>query len=217
MGKIIGIDLGTTNSVVAFLEGGNPKVIPSHEGTNTTPSVVALGKNEVTGIPAKRQQVVNPKNTIFSVKRLMGRMYSDPEVQKLVKDMPYAIVEGKNGMACVEVDGKVYTPQEISAKVLAKLKADAESFLGEPVTEAVITVPAYFNDAQRSATKEAGQIAGLEVKRIVNEPTAASLAYGLDKKTAEKIVVYDLGGGTFDVSILSIEDGIFEVKADLGF
>lgn len=216
MGKIIGIDLGTTNSVVAFLEGGNPKVIPSHEGTNTTPSVVALGKNEVTGIPAKRQQVVNPKNTIFSVKRLMGRMYSDPEVQKLVKDMPYAIVEGKNGMACVEVEGKVYTPQEISAKVLAKLKADAESFLGEPVTEAVITVPAYFNDAQRSATKEAGQIAGLEVKRIVNEPTAASLAYGLDKKTAEKIVVYDLGGGTFDVSVLEIGDGLFEVKATNG-
>lgn len=216
MGKIIGIDLGTTNSVVAFLEGGNPKVIPSHEGTNTTPSVVALGKNEVTGIPAKRQQVVNPKNTIFSVKRLMGRMYSDAEVQKLVKDMPYAIVEGKNGMACVEVDGKVYTPQEISAKVLAKLKADAESFLGEPVTEAVITVPAYFNDAQRSATKEAGTIAGLDVKRIVNEPTAASLAYGLDKKTAEKIVVYDLGGGTFDVSVLEIGDGLFEVKATNG-
>lgn len=216
MGKIIGIDLGTTNSAVVFLEGGNPKVIPSHEGTNTTPSVVALGKNEVVGIPAKRQQVVNPKNTIFSVKRLMGRMYSDPEVQKLVNDMPYAIVEGKNGMACVEVDGKVYTPQEISAKVLAKLKADAESFLGEPVTEAVITVPAYFNDAQRSATKEAGTIAGLEVKRIVNEPTAASLAYGLDKKTNEKIVVYDLGGGTFDVSVLEIGDGLFEVKATNG-
>jgi len=216
MGKIIGIDLGTTNSAVVFLEGGNPKVIPSHEGTNTTPSVVALGKNEVVGIPAKRQQVVNPKNTIFSVKRLMGRMYSDPEVQKLVHDMPYAVVEGKNGMACVEVDGKVYTPQEISAKVLAKLKADAESFLGEPITEAVITVPAYFNDAQRSATKEAGAIAGLEVKRIVNEPTAASLAYGLDKKTNEKIVVYDLGGGTFDVSVLEIGDGLFEVKATNG-
>jgi len=216
MGKIIGIDLGTTNSAVVFLEGGNPKVIPSHEGTNTTPSVVALGKNEVVGIPAKRQQVVNPKNTIFSVKRLMGRMYSDPEVQKLVHDMPYAVVEGKNGMACVEVDGKVYTPQEISAKVLAKLKADAESFLGEPITEAVITVPAYFNDAQRSATKEAGTIAGLEVKRIVNEPTAASLAYGLDKKTNEKIVVYDLGGGTFDVSVLEIGDGLFEVKATNG-
>jgi molecular chaperone DnaK len=216
MGKIIGIDLGTTNSAVVFLEGGNPKVIPSHEGTNTTPSVVALGKNEVVGIPAKRQQVVNPKNTIFSAKRLMGRMYSDPEIQKLIHDMPYAIVEGKNGMACVEVDGKVYTPQEISAKVLAKLKADAESFLGEPITEAVITVPAYFNDAQRSATKEAGQIAGLEVKRIVNEPTAASLAYGLDKKTNEKIVVYDLGGGTFDVSVLEIGDGLFEVKATNG-
>lgn len=216
MGKIIGIDLGTTNSAVVFLEGGNPKVIPSHEGTNTTPSVVALGKNEVVGIPAKRQQVVNPKNTIFSAKRLMGRMFSDPEVQKLIHDMPYSIVEGNNGMACVEVDGKVYTPQEISAKVLAKLKSDAESFLGEPVTEAVITVPAYFNDAQRSATKEAGQIAGLEVKRIINEPTAASLAYGLDKKTNEKIVVYDLGGGTFDVSVLEIGDGLFEVKATNG-
>ena len=216
MGKIIGIDLGTTNSAVVFLEGGNPKVIPSHEGTNTTPSVVALGKNEVVGIPAKRQQVVNPKNTIFSAKRLMGRMFSDPEIQKLKKDMPYAIVEGNNGMACVEVDGKIYTPQEISAKVLAKLKSDAEAFLGEPVTEAVITVPAYFNDAQRSATKEAGQIAGLDVKRIINEPTAASLAYGLDKKTNEKIVVYDLGGGTFDVSVLEIGDGLFEVKATNG-
>ena len=216
MGKIIGIDLGTTNSAVVFLEGGNPKVIPSHEGTNTTPSVVALGKNEVVGIPAKRQQVVNPKNTIFSAKRLMGRMFSDPEIQKLKKDMPYAIVEGNNGMACVEVDGKIYTPQEISAKILAKLKSDAEAFLGEPITEAVITVPAYFNDAQRSATKEAGQIAGLDVKRIINEPTAASLAYGLDKKTNEKIVVYDLGGGTFDVSVLEIGDGLFEVKATNG-
>ena len=216
MGKIIGIDLGTTNSAVVFLEGGNPKVITSHEGTNTTPSVVALGKNDIVGIPAKRQQIVNPKNTIFSAKRLMGRMYSDPEIQKLKNDMPYAIVEGKNGMACIEVEGKVYTPQEISAKVLAKLKADAESFLGEPVTEAVITVPAYFNDAQRSATKEAGTIAGLDVKRIINEPTAASLAYGLDKKTNEKIVVYDLGGGTFDVSVLEIGDGVFEVKATNG-
>jgi len=216
MGKIIGIDLGTTNSAVVFLEGGNPKVIPSHEGTNTTPSVVALGKNDVVGIPAKRQQIVNPKNTIFSAKRLMGRMYSDPEIQKLKADMPYNIVEGNNGMACVEVEGKVYTPQEISAKVLAKLKADAESFLGEPVTEAVITVPAYFNDAQRSATKEAGTIAGLDVKRIINEPTAASLAYGLDKKSNEKIVVYDLGGGTFDVSVLEIGDGVFEVKATNG-
>ncbi len=216
MGKIIGIDLGTTNSAVVFLEGGNPKVIPSHEGTNTTPSVVALGKNDVVGIPAKRQQIVNPKNTIFSAKRLMGRMYSDPEIQKLKNDMPYSIVEGKNGMACIEVEGKVYTPQEISAKILTKLKADAESFLGEPITEAVITVPAYFNDAQRSATKEAGTIAGLDVKRIINEPTAASLAYGLDKKTNEKIVVYDLGGGTFDVSVLEIGDGVFEVKATNG-
>ncbi len=215
MAKIIGIDLGTTNSAMAVMEGGNPKVIPSAEGNNTTPSVVAPAQNLV-GVPAKRQQVVNPKNTIFSVKRLMGMKYDSPEVKALKTDYPYTIVEGKNGMAAVEVEGKVYTPQEISAMILRKLKSDAEKFLGHEVTEAVITVPAYFDDAQRNATKEAGQIAGLEVKRIINEPTAASLAYGLDKKANEKIVVYDLGGGTFDVSVLEVGDGVFEVKSTSG-
>jgi molecular chaperone DnaK len=215
MGKIIGIDLGTTNSAMAVMEGGQAKIIPNAEGTNTTPSVVAPASNLV-GIPAKRQQVVNPKNTVYSVKRLMGRKFSEPEVQELQKEFPFTIVEGQNGMAAVEVEGKVYTPQEISAMILRKLKSDAEKYLGAPVTEAVITVPAYFNDAQRSATKEAGQIAGLEVKRIINEPTAASLAYGLDKKTAEKIAVYDLGGGTYDISILEIGEGVFEVKATNG-
>ena len=215
MSKIIGIDLGTTNSCMAVMEGGQPKVIVNAEGANTTPSIVVPDQS-IVGVPAKRQQVVNPKNTVFSIKRLMGMKYSDPEVQKLVKEYPYAIVEGKNGMACVEVEGKVYTPQEISAKILSKLKADAEVYLGQTITDAVITVPAYFNDAQRTATKEAGQIAGLDVKRIINEPTAASLAYGLDKKANEKIVVYDLGGGTFDVSVLEIGDGVFEVKATNG-
>src|SRR3989338_8362639 len=216
MSKIIGIDLGTTNSCMAVMEAGQPKVIPNLEGGNTTPSVVAPTPNLV-GVPAKRQQVVNPKNTVFSVKRLMGMRFSDPEVQHLKKDYPYTIVEGKNGMACLEIEDKVYTPQEISAKILAKLKTDAERFLGQTVTEAVITVPAYFNDAQRSATKEAGQIAGLDVKRIINEPTAASLAYGLDKKhNSHKIAVYDLGGGTFDVSILEIGEGVFEVKSTNG-
>ncbi len=217
MGKIIGIDLGTTNSCVAVMESGQPKVIPNLEGANTTPSIVAFNTSgDAVGVSAKRQQVVNPKNTIFSVKRLMGMRFDSPEVQKIKKDYPYAIVEGANGMAAVEIDGKVFTPQEISAKILQKLKADAEKFLGQPITEAVITVPAYFNDSQRTATKEAGQIAGLEVKRIINEPTAAALAYGLDKKKNEKIVVYDLGGGTFDVSILEIGDGVFEVKATNG-
>ena len=216
MSKIIGIDLGTTNSCMAVMESGQPKVIPNLEGGNTTPSVVAPTSNLV-GVPAKRQQVVNPKNTVFSVKRLMGMRFSDPEVQHLKKDYPYTIVEGKNGMACLEIEDKVYTPQEISAKILAKLKTDAERFLGQTVTEAVIAVPAYFNDAQRSATKEAGQIAGLDVKRIINEPTAASLAYGLDKKhNSHKIAVYDLGGGTFDVSILEIGEGVFEVKSTNG-
>jgi molecular chaperone DnaK len=187
------------------------------EGANTTPSIVAFNKSgDSVGVSAKRQQVVNPKNTVFSVKRLMGMRFDSPEVQKLKKDYPYAIVEGKNGMASVEIEGKVYTPQEISAKILQKLKADAEKFLGQTITEAVITVPAYFNDSQRTATKEAGQIAGLEVKRIINEPTAAALAYGLDKKKSEKIVVYDLGGGTFDVSVLEIGDGVFEVLATNG-
>lgn len=215
MSKILGIDLGTTNSCMAIMEGGQPKVIVNAEGTNTTPSVVVADQN-IVGIPAKRQQVVNPKNTIFSVKRLMGRKYSDPEVQELKKDYPYEIVEGKNGLACVKVGDKTYTPQEISAKILAKLKTDAEKFVGGAIKEAVITVPAYFDDAQRNATKEAGQIAGLEVKRIINEPTAAALAYGLEKKANEKIAVYDLGGGTYDVSILEIGDGVFEVKATNG-
>lgn len=215
MSKIIGIDLGTTNSCMAVMEGGKTKVIPNAEGANTTPSIVVPDQNMV-GIPAKRQQVVNPKDTIFSIKRLMGRKYSDPEIQKLKKQYPYEIVEGKNGLACVEVNGKKYTPQEISAMILSKLKADAEKFLGQKITDAVITVPAYFNDPQRTATKEAGQIAGFTVKRIINEPTAASLAYGLDKKKNEKIVIYDLGGGTFDVSILEIGDGVFEVKSTNG-
>ena len=216
MPKIIGIDLGTTNSAMAVMEGGSYKVIPNLEGGNTTPSVVAVGVAELVGVPAKRQQVVNPRNTVFSIKRLMGRHFGDAEVSQLQKTMPYEIVEGKNGMACVKIEGKVYTPQEISAKILAKLKTDAEKFLGQAITEAVITVPAYFNDAQRTATKEAGQIAGLDVKRIINEPTAAALAYGLDKKKSEKIAVYDLGGGTFDVSILEIGDGVFEVKSTNG-
>jgi molecular chaperone DnaK len=215
MAKIIGIDLGTTNSAMAVMESGQPKVIPNSEGGNTTPSVVAPSANLV-GVAAKRQQVVNPRNTVFSVKRLMGMKYTDPEVAEMKKNYPYNIVEGQNGMAAVEVDGKTYTPQEISAKTLAKLKADAEKFLGQPITEAVITVPAYFNDAQRTATKEAGQIAGFDVKRIINEPTAAALAYGLDKNKAQKIAVYDLGGGTFDVSILEIGEGVFEVKSTNG-
>jgi len=215
MSKILGIDLGTTNSCMAVMEGGTTKVIPNSEGGNTTPSIVVPDQN-IVGVPAKRQQVVNPKNTIFSIKRLIGRKYSDPNIQKIKKDYPYEIVEGKNDLACVEVEGKVYTPQEISAKILAKMKADAEAFLGQKITDAIITVPAYFNDSQRTATKEAGQIAGFDVKRIINEPTASSLAYGLDKKKNEKIIVYDLGGGTFDVSILEIGDGVFEVKATNG-
>jgi molecular chaperone DnaK len=215
MSKILGIDLGTTNSCMAVMEGGTTKVIPSAEGGNTTPSIVVPDQN-IVGVPAKRQQVVNPRNTVFSIKRLMGRKYSDPEIQKIKKNYPYEIVEGQNDLACVEIEGKIYTPQEISAKILAKMKADAETFLGQKITEAIITVPAYFNDSQRTATKEAGQIAGFEVKRIINEPTASALAYGLDKKKNEKIIVYDLGGGTFDVSILEIGDGVFEVKATNG-
>ncbi len=215
MSKIIGIDLGTTNSCAAIMESGSPKVIHNSEGANTTPSIV-VPDQDIVGVSAKRQQVVNPKNTVFSIKRLMGRKFSDPEVQELKKNYPYEIVETSNGLAGVEIEGKIYTPQEISAKILAKLKADAEKFTGTTITDAVITVPAYFNDSQRTATKEAGQIAGLNVKRIINEPTAAALAYGLDKKTNEKIVVYDLGGGTFDVSVLEIGDGVFEVKATNG-
>lgn len=215
MAKIIGIDLGTTNSAMAVMEGGKPKVIHSAEGGNTIPSVVNPVKN-VVGTPAKRQAIVNPKETIFSVKRLMGRKLDDPEVQRDLKWLPYEVKAGKNGMAVVAVDGKEYTPQEISAMVLSKIKADAEAYLGDKVTEAVITVPAYFDDSQRQATKQAGEIAGLNVQRIINEPTAAALAYGLDKQNAHTIAVYDLGGGTFDVSILELGDGVFEVKSTNG-
>jgi molecular chaperone DnaK len=215
MAKIIGIDLGTTNSAMAVMEGGKPKVIHSAEGENIIPSVVNPTKN-IVGRVAKRQAIVNPKETIFSVKRLMGRKFSDPEVQRDIKWLPYTIKEGKNGMAVVEVEGKEYTPQEISAMILQKIKADAESYLGEKVTDAVITVPAYFDDAQRQATKQAGEIAGLNVQRIINEPTAAALAYGLDNSHAHTIAVYDLGGGTFDISILELGDGVFEVKSTNG-
>jgi molecular chaperone DnaK len=215
MSKIIGIDLGTTNSCVAVMEGGAPKVIYSSEGRNVIPSVVDPIKN-IVGDVAKRQMVINPKSTIFSVKRLMGRKFNDKSVQADMKWLPYVIKAGKNDMAVVEVGGRQFTPQEISAKVLAKIKADAEHYLGETVTQAVITVPAYFDDSQRQATKQAGEIAGLEVLRIINEPTAAALAYGLDKKNAHTIAVYDLGGGTFDISVLELGDGVYEVKATNG-
>lgn len=216
MSKIIGIDLGTTNSVVAVLEGGQPKVIPAADtGRNVTPSVVEPVKNLV-GDVAKRQMILNPKSTVYSVKRLMGRRAADTEVKKTQGMVPYEIKAGKDGTAVVFVEGKEYTPQEISAKVLGKLKKDAESYLGETVTNAVITVPAYFDDNQRSVTKQAGEIAGLKVDRIINEPTAAALAYGLDKKNAHTIAVYDLGGGTFDISILELGEGVFEVKATNG-
>jgi len=220
MAKIIGIDLGTTNSVVAVMEGGDPTVIANAEGNRTTPSVVAFAKdgNRLVGITAKRQAVVNPENTIFSVKRLMGRRHDDVETKRTQGMVPYTIAEGPNGDARVSIPSKnkVYTPQEISAMVLSKLKRDAESYLGEDVKQAVITVPAYFNDSQRQATKDAGQIAGLEVLRIINEPTAAAVAYGLDKKTDETILVFDLGGGTFDVSVLEVGDGVIEVKSTNG-
>lgn len=222
MSKIIGIDLGTTNSVVAVMENGSAKVIPSSEGPNTVPSIVALKKDgeRIVGIPAKRQAATNAKNTIFSVKRFIGRKYSDKETQEDKSRVPYSLKEGRNGMVEIELGDKVYTSQEISAFVLQKLKADAEAYLGETVTDAVITVPAYFNDAQRQATKDAGKIAGLEVKRIINEPTAAALAYGIDKKKNEKVAVYDLGGGTFDITILELgsHDGeaSFEVLATNG-
>ncbi len=214
-GKIIGIDLGTTNSAVAVMEGGKAKIIPSSEGANTIPSIVEPVKNLV-GEVAKRQMVLNPEKTLYSVKRLMGRKYDSETTKQTRKMMSYKIVAGKNGAAAVEVDGKQYTPQEISAKILSKIKADAESYLGEPVTRAVITVPAYFNDSQRQATKQAGEIAGLKVERIINEPTAAALAYGNEKNKSEKIAVYDLGGGTFDVSILELGDNVYEVKATNG-
>lgn len=216
MSKIIGIDLGTTNSCVAVMEGGRPKVIPAADtGRNVTPSVVEPLKNLV-GDVAKRQMVLNPKNTVASAKRLMGRRFEDPEVKRTMEMVPFEIVKGKNGMADIKVGEKVFTPQEIGARVLMKLKKDAEGYLGEKVEKAVITVPAYFDDAQRQATKQAGEIAGLKVERIINEPTAAALAYGLDKKNAHKIAVYDLGGGTFDISVLELGDGVFEVKATNG-
>ncbi len=216
MSKIIGIDLGTTNSCVSVMEGGEPVVIPNAEGARTTPSVVAFSKTgeRLVGQVAKRQAITNPENTIFSVKRFMGRRQD--EVSTEIGEVPYKVVKGSNGVAKVKIEDKQYSPQEISAMILQKMKQTAEDYLGSKVTSAVITVPAYFNDSQRQATKEAGEIAGLEVKRIINEPTAASLAYGLDKKKDEKIAVYDLGGGTFDISILEIGDGVFEVKATNG-
>lgn len=215
MSKIIGIDLGTTNSAVAVIEGGQPKVIPSAEGRNTVPSVVDPIRR-VVGDVAKRQMVLKPKSTIFSVKRLIGRRLEDESVQRDVKWLPYTVKAGRDNMAVVEVEGRTFTPQEISAMILTKIKTDAESYLGEKVTQAVITVPAYFDDSQRQATKQAGEIAGLEVLRIINEPTAAALAYGLDKKHAHTVAVYDLGGGTFDISILELGEGVYEVKATNG-
>jgi len=218
MGKAIGIDLGTTLSVVAVMEGGEPKIIPSAEGGNLVPSVVAISKNgeRLVGEIAKRQSIVNPENTIFSIKRLIGRKLQDPAVQFDLKRLPYKITEAPNGDCRIVMGGKEYSPQELSAMILQKLRADAEAYLGEKVTDAVITVPAYFNDSQRQATKDAGTIAGLNVLRIINEPTASSLAYGMDKKGDKTIAVYDLGGGTFDISILDIGDGTFQVKATNG-
>jgi molecular chaperone DnaK len=217
MGKIIGIDLGTTNSAMAVMEGGQPTIIANAEGNRTTPSIVATSKTGeiLVGQVAKRQAVINPANTIFEVKRLIGRKFTDPEVQEDMKHMPYEM-EKSGEIVKVKMGDKSYTAEEVSAMILGKLKADAEAFLGAPVTEAVITVPAYFNDAQRQATKDAGKIAGLEVKRIINEPTAAALAYGLEKKKEEKIIVFDLGGGTFDVSVLELGEGVFEVKSTNG-
>jgi molecular chaperone DnaK len=218
MGKIIGIDLGTTNSCVAVLEGGTPKVIANSEGNNTTPSIIGFADNgeRLVGQIAKRQAVTNPEKTIFEAKRLIGRKYSSREVQEFIKVAPFKIVESSNGDASIEVGGKQYSPQEMAAQVLMKMKKTAEDYLGQTVTEAVITVPAYFDESQRQATKDAGRIAGLDVKRIINEPTAAALAYGMDKKRDMKIAVFDLGGGTFDISILEIGDGVFEVKATNG-
>jgi len=218
MAKIIGIDLGTTNSVAAVMSGGEPIVIPSAEGERLVPSVVAVNKNHerLVGRVARNQAITNPQNTIFSVKRFMGRKSGDPEVERTKKRVPYEVTEAANGDVRVKLDDKDYSPPEISAMILAKIKTDAEAYLGETITQAVITVPAYFNDAQRNATKDAGKIAGLEVLRIINEPTASSLAYGLDKKKNEVIVVYDLGGGTFDVSVLDVGDGVFQVRATSG-
>lgn len=218
MGKIIGIDLGTTNSAAAVMIGGEPVVIPSAEGERLVPSVVAVNKNgeRLVGRVARNQAITNPENTIFSIKRFMGRKYDDPEVQRALKLVPYKVSKAPNGDLRVELAGKEYSPPEISAMILSKIKRDAEAYLGEPVTQAVITVPAYFNDAQRNATKDAGKIAGLEVLRIINEPTASSLAYGLDKKKNEVIGVYDLGGGTFDISILDVGEGVFQVRSTSG-
>ena len=218
MAKVLGIDLGTTNSAMAFMDGNDPKIIENAEGGRTTPSVVAITSNgeQLVGVTAKNQAVTNPENTIYEIKRLMGLRFDSPAVREIMARVPYKIVAGDNGDAWVEIDGKKYAPSQISAMILAKLKKDAESYLGETVTDAVITVPAYFNDSQRQATKDAGRIAGLNVLRIVNEPTAAALAYGLDKNKDGTIVVYDLGGGTFDVSVLEIVDGVFEVKSTNG-
>src|SRR5215210_123718 len=218
MAKAVGIDLGTTNSVVAILEGGEPTVIPNAEGARLTPSVVAISKSgeRLVGQVAKRQGITNPENTIFSIKRVMGRKFNDPAVQRDLKLVPYRITAAPNGDVQVWMGGRAYSPPEVSAMILQKLKTDAETYLGEKVNEAVITVPAYFNDAQRNATKDAGEIAGLKVLRIINEPTAAALAYGLDKQKEEEIAVYDLGGGTYDISILSLGDGVFEVMSTNG-
>ena len=218
MSKVIGIDLGTTNSCVAIMDGSQPKVIENSEGSRTTPSIVAFSDDDerLTGLPAKRQAVTNAENTLFAIKRLIGRSHSDPMVEKDKSMVPYNISKADNGDAWVEARGKKYSPSQISAFILQKMKETAESYLGQKVEKAVITVPAYFNDAQRQATKDAGKIAGLEVLRIINEPTAASLSYGLEKKGAKTIAVYDLGGGTFDVSILEMGDGVFEVKSTNG-
>src|SRR5881296_3505351 len=218
MAKVIGIDLGTTNSVVAIMESGDPVVLTNAEGSRITPSVVAFTESgeRLVGQIARRQAITNPENTVFAIKRLIGRRYEDPEVQKAMKVLPYKMVRADNGDAWVEVRGKKYSPAEISAFILQKMKQTAEDHLGEKVTEAVITVPAYFNDSQRQATKDAGKIAGLSVLRIINEPTAASLAYGLDKKKDETIAVYDFGGGTFDISVLEVGEGVVEVKSTNG-
>ena len=219
MGKIIGIDLGTTNSAFAYMVAGKPEVITNSEGDRTTPSVVAITKkgDRLVGKVAQRQRVTNPENTIYGIKRLIGRKYEDKEVQDDKKNVPFKITKSEKGdSVAVTLGGKDYSPEAVSAMILSKIKADAEAYLGEKVTEAIITVPAYFDDSQRQATKDAGKIAGLEVRRIINEPTAAALAYGLDKKDDQKIVVFDLGGGTFDVSVLELGDGAFEVKSTNG-
>src|SRR4051794_26129391 len=218
MARVIGIDLGTTNSVVAILEGGEPTVITNAEGARLTPSVVAISKSgeRLVGQVAKRQGITNPENTIFSIKRFMGRKFNDPSVQRDMKLVPYKVDAAPNGDVQVWMGGRAYSPPEVSAMILQKLKTDAEAYLGEKISQAVITVPAYFNDSQRQATKDAGKISGLEVLRIINEPTASALAYGLDKKGEEEVAVYDLGGGTYDISVLSLSEGVFEVNATNG-